>query len=200
MRILLATRNDHKTTEIAAALRGRAEVIDLRALPALVDDIPETGHTFVDNAFEKARFVAGWLADRGDTDTWVAADDSGIEVDALGGAPGVFSKRFSPEGTDEANNALLLAKLTGRTDRTARYRCVIAVVGPTDEFVVDGACEGTIGLDGRGSGGFGYDPYFCPVEAPGRTMAELTLAEKNAISHRGRAVERLTARLAQETP
>lgn len=198
MRILLATRNDHKTTEIAAALAGRAEVLDLRSVPTLLDDVPESGETFHDNALEKARFVASWLADRGDSDTWVAADDSGIEVDALGGAPGVRSKRFSPEGTDPANNALLLLKLAERTDRTARYRCVIAVVGPDVEFVVDGACEGEIGHEPRGTGGFGYDPYFRPVEAPGRTMAELTMAEKNAISHRGRAVEKLVARLARE--
>lgn len=199
MRILLATRNDHKTTEIAAALAGRAEVIDLRSVPTLFDEIPETGDTFVANALEKARFVSSWLADRGDSDTWVAADDSGIEVDALGGAPGVFSKRFSPEGTDEGNNALLLTRLSERTDRTARYRCVIAVIGPDVEFVVEGACEGAIGHGPRGVGGFGYDPLFFPVEAPGATMAELTLAQKNAISHRGRAVEQLAARLAQET-
>jgi XTP/dITP diphosphohydrolase len=185
MDILLATANDHKIAEIRAILADSGlSIRTLRDFPEL-GDLPETGETFVDNALEKARTAyerTGLLS---------VADDSGIEVDALGGAPGVHSKRFSPEGTDAANNALLLAKLEGRDDRTARYRCVVAVAGPQGESWADGRCEGRIGHDYRGAGGFGYDPLFWPDETPGKTMAELTMAEKNAISHRGRAFRQL---------
>ncbi|MCA9569286.1 MAG: non-canonical purine NTP pyrophosphatase, partial [Myxococcales bacterium] len=114
------------------------------------------------------------------------------EVDALGGAPGVHSKRFSPEGTTPANNALLLERLVGAADRTARFRCVVALVGPDGyERIAEGACEGRIALEPRGTDGFGYDPLFLPDEAPGRAMAELTVDAKNAISHRGRAFRQL---------
>ncbi len=183
MDILLATGNAHKITEVRALLAGLD--VTLRTLddfPAL-GDLPETGQTFEANALQKAR--AAYAA----TGLLTVADDSGIEIDALGGAPGVHSKRFSPEATDAANNALLLARLADVPEarRTARYRCVVAVVGAGWERVADGRCEGRIGHAPRGAGGFGYDPLFWPDEAPGRTMAELTLAEKNAISHRGRA-------------
>ena len=111
-------------------------------------------------------------------------------------APGVSSKRFTPEATAEANNRLLLARLAGVPDRRARFRCVLAVVGLGAERTVEGRCEGSIGLSPRGSEGFGYDPLFLPDEAPGRTLAELTMDEKNAISHRGRAFRALRALLA----
>ncbi len=190
MRILIATRNDHKLHEIRAILADSGmEISDLRSVEGAPEELPETGSTFVDNAIEKARFIyelTGQVA---------VADDSGIEVDALGGAPGVFSKRFSPEGTDQANNAFLLQKLAGVSDRRARYRSVIAVVGPKGEFVAEGRCEGSIVEGPRGHGGFGYDPYFVPEEFPDRTMAELTLDEKNAISHRGRAFRQLPSLL-----
>jgi XTP/dITP diphosphohydrolase len=187
MQILLATRNDHKLREIRAILAGSGlDVRDLDEIPGLPDDIPETADTFEGNALQKAHFIF----ER--TGLLTIADDSGIEVDALGGRPGVHSKRFSPEATDDANNRLLLTLLGDRTDRGARYRCAIAVVGPNGlAKTCDGRCEGVIGRDYRGSGGFGYDPLFWPVETPGKTMAELTMAEKNAISHRGRAVRQL---------
>jgi XTP/dITP diphosphohydrolase len=189
MRILLATRNDHKVREIVAILAGTGiDVTDLRAFPDL-GELPETHETFAENAVEKARFVFEH------TGLLTVADDSGIEVDALGGRPGVHSKRFSPEGTDEANNTLLLHLLEGREPRTARYRCVIAAVGPGLQATVEGRCEGVIGFAYRGAGGFGYDPLFLPIETPGRTMAELTMDDKNAISHRGRAVRQLPALL-----
>ena len=137
MKLVLATRNDHKVSEIAALLAGSPfEVIGLGAFSDLPAELPETGDTFVHNALEKARFVyerTGLVS---------IADDSGLEVDALGGRPGVFSKRFSAEATDAANNAKLLDLLMGREDRAARYRCVIAVVGPRGEATADGACEG----------------------------------------------------------
>jgi XTP/dITP diphosphohydrolase len=191
MDLILATKNAHKLDEIRRILVDwPGAVRDLRDVPGLPDELPETGDTFVHNALEKARFIfeaTGQVA---------LADDSGIEADALGGAPGVFSKRFSPEGTDDANNRLLIERLRGR-DRRARYRCVIAVVGPGFEGTVDGACEGQIAEAPRGHGGFGYDPYFLPDDRPGFTMAELSMDEKNAISHRGRALARLPALLAR---
>lgn len=186
MELLLATRNDHKIREIREILADAGVTLrDLRDFPDL-PELPETSDTFVANAIEKAQFAyehTGLVA---------VADDSGIEVDALGGKPGVHSKRFSPEATDEANNALLVARLRGVTDRRARYRCAIAIVGPDGARTAEGTCEGAI-IDGppRGEGGFGYDPYFLPDETPGRTMAELSAAEKHAISHRGRAFRQL---------
>ncbi len=185
MRIVLASRNEHKIDE----LRRMAPHVDWVAMPDELGDPPETGDTFEANALQKARYVferTGQLA---------LADDSGLEVDALGGRPGVWSKRFSPEGTDAANNALLLRELGDRADRGARYRCVIAVVGPGVERTAAGACEGRIGFQGRGTNGFGYDPYFLPVGSD-RTMAELAPAEKDAISHRGAAMKHLPALLA----
>ena len=161
-------------------------------MPAALPEPPETGETFRENALEKARFV---YAATGEA---CLADDSGLEVDALGGRPGVYSKRYSPEGTDAANNVRLLAELGGRTDRNARYRAVIALVGPDGETVSEGACEGKIGFSPRGTGGFGYDPLFLPAEAPSRAMAELTAGEKDAISHRGRALRALLSGFSAE--
>jgi XTP/dITP diphosphohydrolase len=194
VKLLLATRNAHKLQEIRQILAGHdVEILSLDDVPGLPDELPEDGDTFEANALQKARHafrVTGLLT---------CADDSGIEVDALDGAPGVYSKRFSPEGTDEANNAHLLHLLRDRTDRSARYRCVLALVGEGIERVADGRCEGTIGHAHRGQGGFGYDPLFLPTDVPGRTMAELTMDEKNAISHRGRAFRELPG-LLPDTP
>lgn len=185
MDLVIATKNSHKLAEIRRILHDwPGAVRDLHDVPGLPDELPETGDTFVENALQKARFVhemTGMVA---------LADDSGLEVDALGGAPGVHSKRYSPEGTDDANNRRLIRELAG-LDRRARYRCVIAVVGPGFEGHVDGACEGFIAFSPRGTGGFGYDPYFLPDDRPGRTMAELSMDDKNRISHRGRALARL---------
>jgi XTP/dITP diphosphohydrolase len=192
MKVVLASRNAHKIDE----LRRMAPHVHWERMPDTLPDPPETGDTFEHNALQKARFVAvatGCLA---------MADDSGLEVDALGGRPGVWSKRYSPEGTDSANNARLLAELAGVPDaaRTARYRCVLAVVDPATgtQRTVAGACEGRIGHAPRGSGGFGYDPLFLPAAdlARGRAMAELSPAEKDAISHRGVAMAGLDALLA----
>ncbi|MDP2314922.1 MAG: RdgB/HAM1 family non-canonical purine NTP pyrophosphatase [Pseudomonadota bacterium] len=180
MRIVLASRNAHKIVE----MRRIAPGIDWVAMPDELPDPPETGDTFLANALEKARFVyahTGQLA---------LADDSGLEVDALGGRPGVYSKRFSPEGTDTANNAKLLAELGERTDRSARFRCVIALVGPGVERTASGSCEGHVGYAARGVGGFGYDPLFIPAGGT-RAMAEHAPAEKDAISHRGAALAQL---------
>lgn len=196
MRLILATRNAHKLTEIAAALQGTGISVDgLDGVPDLPEDIPETGETMEENALQKARFVHARCG------LPVLADDSGIEIRALGWAPGVHSKRWTPEGTDEANNAHLLRSLADQADRGARYRCVLALVarGPAGlvEGTVDGVCTGTIGHVPLGTGGFGYDPLFWPDDRPGVTMAQLTMAEKNAISHRGRALTRLPELLAR---
>ena len=184
-KLLFATTSKHKASEVRAILSGEGiELFTLSDFPELPEP-PETGETFPENALQKARFCyerTGLLC---------VADDSGIEVDALGGAPGVYSKRFSPEQTDEANNRLLLQKLATTTSRTARYRCAMALVGEHGEQVAEGACEGTIAHDERGTGGFGYDPLFLPTEYPGRTMAQVSDEEKNAISHRGHAFRQL---------
>jgi len=186
MKLLLATRNAHKVTEIRQILADLdVDLLTLDDVTGLPDELPEDGDTFEHNALQKARFA------HETTGLLTCADDSGIEVDALDGRPGVFSKRFSPEGTDAGNNRYLLELLGEREDRTARYRCVLALVGEGIQATADGRCEGTVGHAERGEGGFGYDPLFWPSEAPGRTMAELSMEEKNAISHRGRAFAHL---------
>lgn len=189
MHLLFATNNAHKVEEVRAILEGTGVVVRSLAEAGVDVDPPETGDTFEANALQKARY----LHER--TGLPCIADDSGIEVDALGGAPGVHSKRFSPEGTDAANNRLLLERLAGITDRRARFRCVVALVGLGPDRTLEGRCKGRIADSPRGQGGFGYDPLFLPDEAPGRTMAELSPAEKNAISHRGRAFRQLPAAL-----
>jgi XTP/dITP diphosphohydrolase len=185
-RIAVASANLHKLEEIKAILAPFGfEPVGLEAWPD-IDDLPETAETFEGNALMKARALAelkGVVA---------VADDSGLEVDALGGAPGVHSKRFTPEASHAANNVKLLAVLDGVQDRSARFRCVIALVTPDgQQALASGACEGSIGHGLRGQGGFGYDPLFMPAETPGRAMAELAADEKNAISHRGRAFRHL---------
>lgn len=159
--------------------------IEWLPIPETLPDPPETGETFVENAIQKARFVFE------KTGIPSLADDSGLEVDALGGRPGVHSKRYSAEGTDAANNALLLRELSMQENRRARYRCVLALVDGSGAYTVDGTCEGVIVHSPRGSNGFGYDPLFSPLATPGRTCGELSAAEKDALSHRGAAMSRL---------
>ncbi|MEZ4318131.1 MAG: RdgB/HAM1 family non-canonical purine NTP pyrophosphatase [Myxococcota bacterium] len=185
MQLVFATNNAHKVSEVRAILAPTGITVITLEEAGIDVDPPETGDTFEANALQKAHYIHGI------TRGWVVADDSGIEVDALDGRPGVYSKRFSPEATTAANNALLLAQLGDRTDRTARFRCVLALVGPDREATVSGSCEGRIAFEPAGADGFGYDPLFLPDETPGRTMAELSSDEKNAISHRGRAFRRL---------
>lgn len=204
--IFLASRNAHKIVELTRI----APHIRWLLLPEELGDPPETGNTFEANALQKARFAAAWASTHAaGAPVDCLADDSGLEVDALGGRPGVWSKRYSPEATHAANNTLLLQELAGTPQplRTARYRCVIALVecplggrggggeGGWVERVFDGRCEGSIGHVARGDGGFGYDPLFMPVGTPGRTMAELAPDAKDAISHRGAALRALIAGL-----
>ena len=183
MRMVLASNNAHKLVEIGRMLTGW-DLVPLKDFPE-ISDPPETGDTFEGNALQKARFVF----ER--TGLPCIADDSGLEVDALDGAPGVYSKRYTPEAIAETNNARLLRELTGVQDRTARFVCALALVTETGERAWRGTVEGTIGHQLRGEHGFGYDPAFHPDATPGRTMAELAPEQKDAISHRGNALKRL---------
>jgi XTP/dITP diphosphohydrolase len=182
-RLVLATRNAHKVREIARILDGVAEV---QGLPDAVELPPETGTTFAENALIKARAAAAA------TGMTAIADDSGIEAEAIGWQPGVYSARYAgPDATDAENLAKLRAEVPPGTP--LRYRCVVAHVEPTGrESLFEGRCTGTMSSDERGNRGFGYDPVFVPDEdGAKRTMAELADAEKDAISHRGRAVAEL---------
>ena len=186
MKLVLASRNVHKARELGAILVGW-EIVPLEA-----DDQPpeETGATFLENARIKARYGREH-ADRID---WVAGEDSGLEVEGLGGAPGVRSARFAGEdASDGANLALLLERLDGIAGdgRRARYVCELVALGPDGrELSARGTLEGRIGTEPRGSGGFGYDPVFVP-DGDTRTFAEMTKADKNAVSHRGKAFRAL---------
>jgi XTP/dITP diphosphohydrolase len=183
MRLVLATRNAHKVRELAALLQGH----ELEPLPDDVTMPPEDGETFADNALIKARAAAAA------TGRPAIADDSGIEAEALGGAPGVRSARYAGENaTDEENLAKLLAEAPAGSP--VAYVCVIAYVDPATgrEEIVSGRCTGVLADAPRGSGGFGYDPVFIPDDYDdGRTMAELSPEEKDRISHRGRAAAAL---------
>jgi XTP/dITP diphosphohydrolase len=194
-RVIVATGNRGKLEEIRSALDLPGwEFVTASDLGSSTLDIEETGDTFEENARLKAQAYKKAFG------LPALADDSGLEVDALGGEPGVRSSRYAgPDATDAENNAKLMAALQGVPEgqRGARFRTVIAYVDAGGaEIVVDGTCEGSIGFEPHGSGGFGYDPLFLPSEAPGRTMADLTMAEKNAISHRGAALRALRDALA----
>jgi XTP/dITP diphosphohydrolase len=186
MTLVLSTRNPHKVREFAGLLEG----LDVVPLPDAVELPPETGETFAENALGKARAAAAA------TGGPAIADDSGIESAALGGAPGVRSARFAGErATDEANLARLLREAPAGS--ALAYVCVIAYVDGAEERLFEGRCTGTLAAQPRGTGGFGYDPAFVPDDvADARTMAELSVAEKDAISHRGRAARGLLAWLA----
>ncbi len=181
MRVLVcASANAGKVAEIEALLQGRVELLPR---PADVTDVVESADTLEGNARLKAAAVMSA------TGLPAVADDTGLEVDALGGEPGVHTARFAGEGASDAENrAKLLAALEGREDRTARFRTCVVVLWPdAHELVVDGVCEGEISRSERGARGFGYDRIFVPADGDGRTFAEMTDAEKNAVSHRGRA-------------
>jgi XTP/dITP diphosphohydrolase len=184
-RLLLATRNAHKLAEVQAIL-GEPWLV-VASDPA----VEETGSTFEENALLKARAVA---ASAGEV---AIADDSGIEIDALGGAPGVRSARWADEGDWIPR---VLRELAGvpEAGRGCRYVCAAAAVWPDPharEFVVRGVVEGRVAEAPRGTGGFGYDPIMVPIEGDGRTFAEMSEAEKHALSHRGRAFRRLAPHL-----
>jgi XTP/dITP diphosphohydrolase len=191
--LVLATRNDHKLRELREALPG----IEIDPLPEEIELPPETGETFAENALGKAR------AAQAATGRTAIADDSGIEAYGLGGRPGVRSARYAGEAaTDEENLAKLLEEVGAQDDRRVAYVCAIALVGEDGaESMFEGRCEGTLTSEARGTGGFGYDPAFVPDDTgpdDDRTMAELSPAEKHAISHRGRAARKLASHLGVE--
>ena len=183
MRLVLATRNDHKAREFGTLMSPHT----VDPLPKHVELPPETGDTFTENALVKARTAAQALGRP------AIADDSGIAAAALGGAPGVRSARFAGEdATDEQNLDKLMREAPAGSRVT--YVCVLAYVAPDGtEHVVEGTCRGTLSDVKRGTGGFGYDPAFIPDEHPTSTMSELTPEEKDAISHRGKAARALLA-------
>lgn len=194
LKLVLASRNKGKIAELRwylANMRPHTiwELTPLSAYPE-APEVEEDGETFLDNAVKKATVVAKAVGE------WALADDSGLEVDALGGAPGVYSARYADlehQGApnDQKNNEKLLKELAGvpLSRRTARFKSVIALASPEGKvWTAEGSCEGYIGLEPRGERGFGYDPLFYLPEY-GLTMAELAEEEKNRISHRARAME-----------
>ena len=182
--LVFATNNAHKLDEVRSIVGHRMNILGLRDI-GCNEDIPETADTLEGNALIKARYVKEHYG----YDCF--ADDTGLEVDALGGAPGVYSARYAGPGHDsEANMRLLLANLDGIVDRRARFRTVIAVIEGSEERQFEGIVEGSITTEPGGVGGFGYDPVFMP-EGFGMTFAEMDADAKNAVSHRGRAMRSL---------
>ena len=183
MKILIASRNAHKIEEIREIFQlPGVEWVSTAAFPEL-HDVIEDGATFEANAIKKATELARA------TGLWALADDSGLEVAALGHAPGVYSARYAGEPSNHANNnAKLLRELAGKTDRTARFRCVVALSDPAGRAeTVSGSCPGRIIAALRGAKGFGYDPLFVP-DGHAQTFAEMGSELKNKLSHRGRAL------------
>jgi XTP/dITP diphosphohydrolase len=187
-RLVFATRNPGKVQEISALLSGHFEVVGLDEI-GCTEDIPETSDTIQGNAIQKAEYVTRHYG------VPCFADDTGLEVDALGGAPGVDTAFYGgPEKDAEANMSKLLAALDNRSDRGAQFRTVIALTGPQGTQTFEGICRGEITLRRSGADGFGYDPVFAPEESD-RTFAEMNAEEKNAVSHRGRAVRAMVDEL-----
>lgn len=185
MRLVIATRNRHKLAEISEILRiPGVDLLSALDFPS-VPDVAEDGRTFEENAVKKA--VALALA----TGLWAMADDSGLEVEALSGAPGINSARFAGKHGDyAANNAKLLKLMEHVQDRHARFRCVVALASPSGMArTVGGVCTGILARESRGHGGFGYDPLFIP-DGYTQTFAEMPAPEKHEISHRGRALRK----------
>ena len=190
MRIVCASANPHKVEELARLLPSWVELVPR---PSDIGDIDEDAPTLEGNAIIKAVEIANHASE------WAIADDTGLEVEALNGAPGVRSARFAGDhATDSENRALLLAKLDGVTNRSARFRTVVALVSSKgDIHFVGGECVGTIAESERGDSGFGYDSLFIPADVDGRTFAEMTGPEKDAVSHRGRALAQIPELLAR---
>ncbi|TVR39030.1 MAG: non-canonical purine NTP diphosphatase [Cryomorphaceae bacterium] len=183
-KLVFATHNAHKLREVQDLLAGKYELLSLTDI-GCHDEIPETADTLEGNALIKARFVQEHYGYD------VFADDTGLEVDALGGAPGVFSARYAgPQKRSEDNIEKLLSELEGKSNRKARFRTSIALILENEEWLFDGIVEGQITTEPSGLGGFGYDPVFHP-EGYSMTFAEMSSENKNQISHRGRAVRKL---------
>jgi XTP/dITP diphosphohydrolase len=191
-RLLVATGSAHKLIELQRLFGDLPiDLVTLRDV-GITDEAPEDGATFEENALQKAR----WYAEA--SSEWTLADDSGLEVAALNGAPGVYTRRYAgPDATDQQNYEKLLTETAGVADRSARFVCTMALIDPVNgsERTFRGECPGTLTTAPRGEFGFGYDPIF---EVGGRTMAERAPAEKDALSHRGRAAALVAAALRSE--
>ena len=188
MELIVATRNKGKIREIREALKGLDfRIYSLGNFPE-VPEIGEDGKSFAENALKKARFYSKYFG------KLTLADDSGLEVDGLNGLPGIYSARYAKEGaTSRENNQKLLREMQGlpASKRRARFRCIIALVSHDGkEALAEGSCRGRIGFKEKGKKGFGYDPLFI-LPKYGKTMAEISLEEKNAISHRGKALRKI---------
>lgn len=184
LQLVFATNNRHKLEEVAAKINGGIQLLTLDDI-GCKEDIEETGSTFKENASIKSRYIY----DRYQLNCF--GDDSGLEVDALNGEPGVYSARYAGEhGNHPANIKRILEKLGSETNRKARFVSVISLMWKGEEYFFEGTVEGTIRYESTGSGGFGYDPIFQP-NGYNITFAEMSLAEKNTFSHRGKAVEKL---------
>lgn len=182
--LVFATNNAHKVSEVKEILGDQFEIRTLSEV-GIFDDIPETAETFQGNALQKARYIHDKLG----VDCF--ADDTGLEVDILGGAPGVHSARYATDGHDfEANKKLLLKNMGDADNRKADFRTVVALILDGKEYLFEGRVDGTITREERGEGGFGYDPLFVP-DGYDISFAEMSSGEKNAISHRGRAIQKL---------
>ena len=192
MRIHCASANPAKVAELVRLMPRRVELL---ARPEGAGEVEETAPTLIGNATIKAVEVANHA------EAWAIADDTGLEVQALDGAPGVLSARYAgPHADDAANRAKLLAEMEGVTDRRARFRTVIALVSwQGDMHHLTGECTGMIATEERGSNGFGYDSIFVPDEGDGRTFAEMSPEEKDALSHRGRAMAQVPLLIARIT-
>ncbi len=189
--IVFATNNAHKLGELRGIAGEEWNIMSLAEI-GCHDDIPETADTLEGNALIKAR----WVKERYGYDCF--ADDTGLMVDALDGAPGVYSARYAGPGHDSAANMnLLLERMADKDNRNAHFSTVIALVMGGEEHIFEGRVDGTIAREPSGCGGFGYDPVFVPEDS-GRTFSEMTAEEKNAISHRGRATRKLMEFLARK--
>lgn len=186
--IVFATNNEHKRDEVAKMLDGKYQILTLKDF-GITEDIPEDAPTLEGNARIKAKFIAD------NYDVSVFADDTGLEVDALNGAPGVITARYSGEAKDpEANMDKLLRELKGQSNRSAQFRTAVCLIMDGQEHHFEGVCRGAIAETKSGAKGFGYDPVFIP-EGEERSFAEMEQVEKNAISHRGLAIRKLIEHL-----
>ena len=183
MKLVFATNNRHKIDEVSAIIGNGYELLSLSDI-GCSEDIPETSDTFAGNALQKARYVKEKYGYE------CFADDTGLEVTALGGAPGVHSARYAGDHDSEANMTRLLQELDGKSDRTAQFRTVIALILNGEEHLFEGIVKGSIAAQRCGTGGFGYDPVFVP-DGYTESFAELGMEVKNTISHRGRAIRKL---------
>ena len=190
MKIVFATNNAHKLSEVAQVVDDKFELVTLREC-GIMEDIPENEPTLEGNALAKARYVYSR------TGLNCFADDTGLEVDALNGEPGVRSARYATDGhDDEANKRLLLERMQGVENRAAQFRTAVALIVDGKEYLFEGIVRGDIACEEHGAGGFGYDPLFLP-QSGALTFAEMSAEAKNEISHRGRAVRKLAEFLKQ---